>query len=181
MPENNKKVVFELNHPNWSNDAPYVESFNNSLFINEQLIFSDIYFQATDKEIKNRSIKKEKNIFFNYEQENIIKYVFNHNIGNYKTLETLSWSIKNNNSSPDNLYDINFHINKQDLKHLEDNHILKQVYGGDYYINDTLLHTEDEAINFNVFKQINLNKNEDITLYIKNNPKFTFLIKIENI
>jgi len=192
MIENNKKIVFEIIHPNYNNDIPYVESESNSIYFNEQLIFSDIYFQATDKETKNRSIKKEKNIYFNYEQENIIKCVSEISVANDKNTEIVTYSIKNNNSSPNNLYDINFYCNVSNLQDFANKHYQQHVYYNnlniEFYINNVLLCKQNSIPqnSINVFKQISLDKNENIILpfyqhYDNEDKKIIQSIKIENI
>jgi hypothetical protein len=187
MPENNKKIVLELNKPLWNNNQTDIESINSNIFFNEQIIFSDIYFQATDKETKNRSIKKEKNIYFNYEQKNIIKFNVTHSIGNNNLSEFYSFSIENNNSSPNNLYDVNYSRNCINIVEF----VSKYPYFSkqNVYINDILLDEYHDILktNVNIFKQINLSKNDTIIIsnsmgidsMSSDNPNFS--IKIENI
>jgi hypothetical protein len=157
-----------------------LESINNNVYLNEQLIFSDIYFQATNKETKNLFLKKEKNIFFNYEQENVIKYVCDHFIGKEKNTNIFSLSIKNNSSSPNNLYDINFYRNIEKNNFFDTIFLLREEI--EYYINDVLIDAETSQTS-NVFKQINLSKDENIVFSTKDKSLIQFLwsIKIENI
>ena len=191
MHENNKKVVFELNHSNYNNDLPYIESESHSIYFNEQLIFSDIYFQATSKENKNVSIKKEKNIYFNYEQENIIKCVSETSHGNDKNTEITTYSIKNNNSSPDNLYDINFYCNVGNLQDIVNKYYQQISYFSnlnvEFYINNILLYKQTNVPQnpINAFKQISLDKNENIIFHLLHygdgDKKINQSIKIQNI